>query len=70
MRYLLVFRYFFSAADNVIAAPFSALLAEQLESRLTDYIAHDNVSVNLCTRYAIRVVPRMSKVLLSYSPER
>ncbi|VEC81343.1 putative sulfate transport protein CysZ [Raoultella ornithinolytica] len=32
---LLVFGYFFSTIANWIAAPFSGLLAEQLEARLT-----------------------------------
>ncbi|PKB87372.1 sulfate transporter CysZ [Ewingella americana] len=32
---LLVFSYFFSTIANLIAAPFSGLLAEQLEARLT-----------------------------------
>lgn len=51
---LLVFGYFFSTVANVIAAPFSGLLAERLESRLTGHDAPDSGMVAL-----MRDTPRM-----------
>lgn len=56
---LLVFGYFFSTVANVIVAPFSGLLAERLETRLTGHAAPDSGLV-----YLVRDTPRMGEAVL------
>ncbi|WMQ73198.1 MAG: Sulfate transporter CysZ [Sodalis sp.] len=51
---LIAFSYFFSTVANLIAAPFSGLLAERLESRLIGHIAQNSSLVAL-----MRDTPRM-----------
>lgn len=53
---LLVFGYFFSTLANLIAAPFSGLLAEQLEARLTGATPPDVGPLEI-----IKDVPRIMK---------
>ncbi|QIX96881.1 sulfate transporter CysZ [Cedecea sp. FDAARGOS_727] len=53
---LLVFGYFFSTIANLIAAPFSGLLAEQLEARLTGATPPDTGVVGI-----MKDLPRIMK---------
>ncbi|MDF7680673.1 sulfate transporter CysZ [Enterobacteriaceae bacterium ESL0689] len=64
---LLVFGYFFSTFANWIAAPFSGLLAEQLEARLTGAIPPD-VSISDIIKDIPRIMKREWQKFIWYLP--
>ncbi|KAF1368698.1 sulfate transporter CysZ [Yokenella regensburgei] len=64
---LLVFGYFFSTIANIIAAPFSGLLAEQLEARLTGATPPD-VGVFGLMKDVPRIMLRECQKLAWYLP--
>ncbi len=64
---LLVFGYFFSTIANLIASPFSGLLAEQLEARLTGKTPPD-VSIWEITKDLPRIMKREWQKMAYYLP--
>jgi len=64
---LLIFGYFFSTIANLIASPFSGLLAEQLEARLTGKTPPD-VSIWEITKDLPRIMKREWQKLAYYLP--